>query len=449
MLTRPVTEGTVNGVHENDDAIDEFGLYLQSETDFSEKFKLVLAGRLDNHNRQDAPFFSPRAGLVYALDPGNRLRFSFSRAFTTPTAQNLFLDRLTSPLIPDRLISFSEFVRFQPFNVRVRGVPEKGLTFRRDGSGGINGLYMQPVPLYFPESQNQALLPADATLLWDKVVEIITQIQGSGLDYAFRGLQTIPAPTAAEVASVLKLFNASTGDFSPVDPAVVSDIRGLESTKTTSFEIGYKSVAKSGLLLDVAVYYNRIKDFTGPLLLETPNVFFDRQSLQDFLIEQDALAPGAELDRRSAAQAFARMISQIPLGTVDPNESRYPGDLMLTYRNFGDVNLWGLDLDLAYTPSPYFTLDGNFSHVSKDFFQNERGVRDIALNAPQNKFSLGLQAKSPVTAVFFGMRFRHVDKFPVNSGVFVGTVPTYNIFDFNAGIDLPGETGIRLMLTVQ
>lgn len=140
-------------------------------------------------------------------------------------------------------------------------MPENGLTFRRDASGGIDGLYMQPVPLYFSSPQNRALLPADATQLWDKVVAIITQIEGSGLDYAFRGLQTIPAPAAAEVASVLKLFNASTGEFRPVDPAVVSDIRALESTKTTSFEIGYKSVVKSGLLLEVAVYYNRIKYF--------------------------------------------------------------------------------------------------------------------------------------------------------------------------------------------
>ena len=436
LLTRPLTEGSVNGSNEDDDNIDEIGIYLQSESDFSEKIKLVLAGRLDRHNRLDNPFFSPKAGLVFTPVPGNRLRFSFSRAFNTPTTENLFLDRLVSPLIPDQLISFSSFLNFQPFNVRVSGVPKSGFTFKRDTNGGVGGLYMQPVQLYFP--QNQDFIPADATLLWDKAIEIITQIEGSGLEPMYNNLRSVPTPNLTEVQSVLKAFNPTTGESELVDPSLVTNIRSLAATKTNSFEFGYKGVWNDRLLINADIYYSRIKDFIGPLLVETPNVFFDRASLEQYL------SPFI-----SAAPAFARMMSVIPLGTVTPQQTRYPGDVLLTYKNFGDIDLFGADLEANFLATKHLTLTGTYSFVSKNLFDDVDGVRDIALNAPKNKFSLGVHYRNRNSGIGGGLRFRSVEGFPVNSGIFIGEVDSYGLFDLNAGVDLPGESGIRLALTVQ
>ncbi|HET9949092.1 MAG TPA: TonB-dependent receptor, partial [Longimicrobiales bacterium] len=45
FATRPDTEGTINGVYEPDDDIDEIGVYLQSRTALTDQLDLVLAGR--------------------------------------------------------------------------------------------------------------------------------------------------------------------------------------------------------------------------------------------------------------------------------------------------------------------------------------------------------------------------------------------------------------------
>ena len=61
LRTRPDTEGTINGANEDDDDINEFGVYLQSETSLTDKLELVLAARYDDHNRIPDAELSPRA----------------------------------------------------------------------------------------------------------------------------------------------------------------------------------------------------------------------------------------------------------------------------------------------------------------------------------------------------------------------------------------------------
>jgi hypothetical protein len=156
--TQPETEGTVNGVNENDDSINEYGLYLQSETRLNKKLKLVFSGRIDDNSRLVDPFFSPCAGRVITPNPTNTFRFTFNRAFSTPTALNLFLDLNTSP---QRAPNPAAGDPGQPFNIQLRGVPETGFNFQRDTNGGIGGLYMQAI---FPTLSSD-FIPAEATLM--------------------------------------------------------------------------------------------------------------------------------------------------------------------------------------------------------------------------------------------------------------------------------------------
>jgi len=448
FFTRPVTEGTVHGSNENDDNISEIGIYLQSESDLLEKLKLILAGRLDENNRLKNPFFSPRAGAVINLYPGNKLRFSINRGFSTPTPEHLFLDRVISPMISHTLITLSSFVKFQPFNVRVSGIPKSGFTFRRDDRGGINGLYMQPVPLYASPPVTDEFIPADAALMWDKVVDIVSQIKGSGLDFVINKFRDVKPPSSGDVSSVLKIFNPSTGKYKTIDPSTIKDIAPLTSTKTTTYEMGYEGVIGNRLLLNVNLYQSTFYDFIGPLLIETPNVFFDRRSLENYLIEQESLILSRD-PLISAGPILADWISGIPLGTVTPQESKYPGDLLLTYRNFGDVNLYGMDLDLSCRVTNGLEINGTYSFVSKDIFRNLDGLRDVALNAPKNKYSIGLRYKNLGYGFNCDVRYRYVEGFPVNSGVYAGEVKPYNIVDLNAGINFPGRSGIRMVFTVQ
>ena len=49
----------------------------------------------------------------------------------------------------------------------------------------------------------------------------------------------------------------------------------------------------------------------------TPNVFFDRQSLQTYL--GGAFRRGRRSERRATAAAFAPIFASLPLGTVQPD----------------------------------------------------------------------------------------------------------------------------------
>ena len=51
LLTRPDTEGSINGKNEENDNINEVGVYLQSETQIMSQLKFIAAGRVDDHNQ--------------------------------------------------------------------------------------------------------------------------------------------------------------------------------------------------------------------------------------------------------------------------------------------------------------------------------------------------------------------------------------------------------------
>lgn len=422
LQTRPDTEGSINGVNEDDDDINEYGYYVQSETRISEKLKLVAAARVDDNSRLPDPVFSPRAGLVFTPDPVNSFRLTFNRAFSTPSALNLFLDLNTRPASAT-----------QPFNIRLQGVPASGFTFSRT-STGLGGLFMQP--LFVGAPTNSAFLPADATLMWNAAIQVLFLQSGGLID-----LTLLPAPSAASVGTVLRKLNTTTGGFDLVGPESVVDIAPMKPTITNTIEAGYKGIFGGKFLANIDVYYSKINDFIGPLRVETPNVFFDPASLAAYLANPLFGIPIASIP------VIVENMAKIPVGTIEPEQAVHPADLLLTYRNFGDIDLSGIDLGFTYYINRNWNLGGMYSYVSKDLFKED--PTNIALNAPQNKIGASLQYKYPQRGFDAQVRFRWVDGFPVNSGVFIGDVESFGLLDINSGIDLGKATGVRLTMTIQ
>ena len=91
LLTRPDTDGTINGVNEDKDNINEIGVYLQSETNILPQLKLIAAGRADTHNHLSDVVLSPRAALSFQPNDDHNLRLTYNRAFNTPGTQTCFL----------------------------------------------------------------------------------------------------------------------------------------------------------------------------------------------------------------------------------------------------------------------------------------------------------------------------------------------------------------------
>ena len=137
LLTRPDTEGTINGKNEEEDNINEIGLYLQSETNILPQLKLLAAGRADNHNHLNDIILSPRVALALQPTDNHNLRVTYNRAFSTPGTSNLFLDIRSAKDAFGLGANFEPALGFAPsIDIRGQGVPsESGFTFKRSENG--------------------------------------------------------------------------------------------------------------------------------------------------------------------------------------------------------------------------------------------------------------------------------------------------------------------------
>jgi len=121
----------------------------------------------------------------------------------------------------------------------------------------------------------------------------------------------------------------------------------------------------------------------------------------------------------------------------DPLAPESPADVILGYRNFGKVNLWGVDVGALLMLTDEFSIWGSYSFVSRNYFENVDGIADIALNAPRNKATLAAQFRSERLGLSAELRGRFVEGFPANNGSWVGPVETYTLLDAYVTYVLP------------
>ena len=438
QFTRPRTGGTITGENEDDDNVNEIGGYLHAETKLADRVDLVTALRIDRHNRLEGVILSPRAALVFKPEEGQNLRLTFNRAFATPSTNNLFLD-LVAASIP----------LFGPvkYDIRTSGVPQGGFTFNERCPGGYMNLCM-----YSPFLTG-AQLPATAVPFWNSIVGGLAAANPTFALVA--PLLMNPGPGDPALASILRRFNTSAqstgeGEVFPVDRMGPSAISSLEPTIYNTLETGYKGLIAGRFLLSADVYWRSIKNFVGPLRVETPNVFLDPAATQAFVLHRLGTLVGTVLTAEQA-QTIIETLAAIPIGTVAPDQ-RSNSDLLLTYRNFGDLDLWGADLGAELIASDRLSFQAAFSLISDDCLDfNEDGsclsTVDIALNAPRTKGSLTAKYRNQVRGLTLEGRARFTDTFPMNSGVYLGQVDGYTLFDANLQYRLSRVPGASITLT--
>ncbi len=497
LLTRPNTGNTTHGQFEDRDNLDEYGLYVQSETTLNDQVSLMLAGRLDEHSKIEDPVFSPRAALVIKPSPESTLRLTYNRAFGTPSSVHYFLDLIAGSdpfglganfaalgLGPDRTI-----------DLRTQGVNSQ-FTFRR----GDNGLPMYrspfapvaglPADTYLPMND-----PASTNLLWGVargavLAQLTPQLQGLAVPIITQYLISLglPAPNAAQLAAqqaaglaaafpgvipsalpgltnALGVLDTGTGTFNPVDPASVRDVDPMRPSITETFEVGYKGVVGNKLVLTADFYRNKIHDFISSIHIVTPNVFLDPGPLASALgagiAQQLALPENAQLAGALAViddpatgvggdgngspvdeltRIFVSTAAAIPYGTVTPEEATDPNAVMLTYRNSGEVSYYGTDLGFSYYPNDIWNLSGSYSFINENLFEKVDGIDDIPLNAPKHKLSLALGLKPSGLPLNLGARMRYRGAFEMADGVYVGDVESHTVVDVSASYDFSKVT---------
>ena len=430
--TEPRTGGTINGRNEDDDLIGEIGGYIHSETSLGDKLDLVAAIRVDNHNRLEDLNISPRAALVFKPTENHNFRLTYNQAFGTPTASNLFLDIIAARLPPP--IDF--------FAVQARGVPSTGYTFNDMCQGGFNSLCMRS-----PLAPGQ--LPANAALFWDGLLELLAQLAPELAPIASFLQMPGAIPEDPVIGTVLRRLDINTLEY-PLDDGPTA-VDPLEPTIYTTMEGGYKGLLGGRVLLAADVYKANIQNFVGPLRVETPNVFLDPLSTGAFVFHRLGPLIQAGVITEAIANMIVSNLAAVPIGTVVPDQSE-DHNLMVTYRNFGEVDYWGADLSAQILVTDRLQINGNYSVMSDDCFGEEEdgdctGLNDIALNAPRNKGSFGFVFDDRAAGFTLQGRVRMTNGFPMNSGVYIGTVTGYEVVDASVSYELPFRRGTRLSVT--
>jgi iron complex outermembrane receptor protein len=407
----PRTAGTIHGRNEGRDNITLLGVYLSSTTALSPSWTLVASLRGDHHNQLDDFALSPRAGVVFKPSGSHAFRLTYNRATSTPVANDLFADLL---------------VDIQgPFGIRARGTAE-AFTFRRDCTGG---LCMRSPYVGDPT----AFIGLDATVAWDSLKDILVN---GGADSM---ILQIPAPTAQQVSTVLKILNPETEPAS-FDPVSVSDIRDVPAARrgfNSTFEAGYRGAFGDRVSVSVDLYRSTLTNVVTPVSVQTPNAFLDEATLTAYL---------ANYDPQNAA-AIAAIASTIPLGTVSPVQGDST-EILVIGRQGARAEFWGADIGLNAELGSRFYLSGTFSYASKDIIPSAGGFGDIVFNAPRRSGSLGLGYRNPAAGIAAELRGRAVSGFPVKSGAYQGHVEGYAVVDAALSYQLPWNPRLVLSLSV-
>ena len=469
---RPDTEGTI----QTDDGIDEFGGYVQSTTNLTQKLDFTAAVRGDYSSVTESFEISPRAAIVFKPNNSHSFRATFNRAFSSPSTNSNFLNIIAGS-IPGTAI-----------NIRGRGAAN-GYTWDRNAAyAGIAGTDLvasslnpaslgAPTPIGMPLDATYNLLYQGVSNIPDAVLAQMLQGAGLPVDAATAGqLKGLLNPQVTQVGGfsngILAFLNTSTGAVEVSPLRDLKDVDPLKQTVTTTVELGYKGVINDKLLVTIDGYYTNRDNFVGPLLMETPFVIVPNLSNDLAAAIATGITGNAQLagalgamgvDAATAAGLLVQLAGDAlpdgstPVAIVQPQENNQGAgttpELMLTYRNFGKVSFYGSDIAFQYLASDQLSLFGNVSLVSDDYFDEEEldeegsGLR-LALNAPTVKGSAGFKYGF-MSGLSVNAAGRYTEGFPVLSGPYVGDVDSYFLLDIGAGYDMSDfQPGLRIDLQI-
>ena len=457
---RPDTRGIVPTHGERIAGLDEYGAYLQSNTQISNRLKLTLALRGDINNIVPDLHLSPRVALVLKPTPSSSLRATYNRSLSSPLSTDYLLNLVVASI--------------GPLTVRARG-GATGFTFERNpnylalgaptslvASSMLPGMEGYPTPVGIDTGFLYGLIYDGLTKIPDD--ELARMLAEAGLNIPPQLLPLLKQELNPEVtpvqgfsSGVLGLVNLSTLELK-LNPELnnLQDTEPIKPTITQSWEIGYKGIIRDHILFTLDGYYGRRKNFTGPLQIKTPFVLVP--NLKQDLIQDISAGLAANsgianalglvgLTPQLAAELLVNIAggdlpdNETPVAIVQPNENNngvgnFP-ELMLTFPNFGSIRYFGMDVSTQIIASEKLMFFGNASWVSDDYFDHteineESEDLELALNAPGFKFKIGgqYQRKNGFSFMASG---RFTKGFPVISGQYVGNVPSYTVLDVGIG----------------
>ncbi|MDP9192016.1 MAG: TonB-dependent receptor [Acidobacteriota bacterium] len=201
----------------------------------------------------------------------------------------------------------------------------------------------------------------------------------------------------------------------------------LDVEKVKSHELGYSGIFGGKLFVTVDLYQSSMSDFVTDLL---PGV---NQAAFPTYVVPGTLGP--------AAQAGVTAFLAAALGGRRGGVSIVDGApaLVLSYTNAGEVDTDGGEIALNYYLTNNWVLDFNYSKFNFDVKSVQLGDR-LLPNAPENKYNLGVAWRGAKLDAKVG--YRWVEGYDWAAGVFVGTVPEFDVFNVSANYRISDMFGV-------
>jgi outer membrane receptor for ferrienterochelin and colicins len=242
-----------------------------------------------------------------------------------------------------------------------------------------------------------------------------------------------PAGAPANLAGAASL-NPQTAPLAPVlaqlgfgpMPILARGNAALDVEKVKSHEVGYAGIFGGRLFMTLDLYKSRMSDFVTDLL---PGV--NQTAYPTYTVPSTLPAPVAA--GVSAFLAGALGPNRVGVTTINGAPA-----LVLSYTNAGEVDTQGAEIAFNYYVTNNWILDFNYSRFEFDVKSAQLG--DVLLpNAPENKFNAGVSFRSPRFDA--KVSYRWVEEFPWAAGIFVGTVPQYDVVNLSGNFKLTDRLG--------
>jgi outer membrane receptor for ferrienterochelin and colicins len=251
---------------------------------------------------------------------------------------------------------------------------------------------------------------------------------------------TAPAAAPANLAGAANL-NPTTRPlvpaltalgFGPL-PILARGNSNLEVEKVRSHELGYAGIFGGKLYVTLDFYKSHMEDFVTDLL---PGV---NTSFTPYTVPTNI--PTIPAPVQAGITAFLKAAlgaNYAGLTTVNGSPA-----VVFSYANAGKVDSEGAELAFNYYVTNNWVLDANYSWFDFDVKTKLPGDQ-LLPNAPEKKYNLGLSWRG--SKLDAKVSYRWVDEFPWAAGIFVGTVPQYDVVNvagnyrfnemFGVGVDI-------------
>lgn len=183
-------------------------------------------------------------------------------------------------------------------------------------------------------------------------------------------------------------INGTTGAPTGGNAALLqtANIPYVKPEKLKSFEIGYKGVIASQVLVDLNYYYTSYTGFIGSQIIVSK-------------------------------AATTHQGNPVPAGS-----------LFSPYVNSTeDVTSQGIGLGLTYNLPRNFTLTGNYNYAT--YSADESADFRAGFNTPKNRYSIGIGNRKLIKDLGFNVNFRYQDEFLWQSSYGEWNVPAYGLVD--------------------